>query len=447
MKTMAESNIKNNNTEDLFYNLYHLHPVDNNGNRRQNGDTDDCRCEPFNNEITKGWYYARKYVLDKLESERKWGAEGVMPSSSNRVHIVIHYNGDPMSLYIARQVALFMHFPNFKEGNGKTNAPSNTTVITILYNKKEDIIKLLRREEYLCNLPDVCRCTFVDWSSKEKTTINEYSYIDIELELVAFEKEDNFKDYKCRDYGSLQPIVISQGEINNVYGQKDVKLNMDVTNARRVNMVYNVGTDINNLPADDPNTAERYSKALLYFCYQQSQNDTLTEWNKLATYKKEEDRHKVTWQIKLRNKLSNVICADCFVTRLMSILSCTKREELKELIVNHETETLSKVKANLPILAQCEHARWNTEKLILGFAPFTPQDQYEDNRLFGSMRNTHRKKLKDNKAHHIDLCSYQDLRRRNPAEMKYDCFLIMAMVRILKENFEQIKTAEDEQRN
>lgn len=70
---MAESNIKNNNTEDLFYNMYHLHPVDNNGNRRQNGDTDDYRCEPFNNEITKGWYYARKYVLDKLESEKKMG--------------------------------------------------------------------------------------------------------------------------------------------------------------------------------------------------------------------------------------------------------------------------------------------------------------------------------------------------------------------------------------
>lgn len=443
---MAESN-NNNNTEDLFYNLYHLHPVDNNGNRTPKDDTDDYKCKPFNNDIIKGWYYARKYVIDKMTTDRNWGAEGIMPSSNDRVHIVIPYNGDPMSLFIARQVALVMHFPNFSEEDGKTKAPSNTTVITILYNKNEDIIKLLRREEYLCNLPDVCRYTFVDWSSKKETIENEHSYIDIELELVAFEKEDNFKDYESRDYGSLQPIIIPQEEINNVYEQKDVKQNMDVTNARRVNMVYNVGSDIYNLPADDPNTAERYSKALLYFCYQQSQNDTLTEWNKLATYKKEEDRHKVTWQIKLRNKLSNVLCADCFVTRLMSILSCTKREELKELIVNHETETLSKVKANLPILVQCEHARWNTEKLILGFAPFTPQDQYEDNRLFGSMRNTHRKKLKDNKAHHIDLCSYQDLRRRNPADMKYDCFLIMAMVRILKEKYEQIKIAEDEQRN
>ncbi len=432
---MAESNINNNNTEDLFYNLYHLHPVDNNGNRTQNDDRDDYKCEPFNNETIKGWYYARKYVLDKLATEKNWGAEGITPFSNDRVHIVIHYNGDPMSLFIARQVALVMHFPNFSEEDGKTKAPSDTTVITILYNKKEDIIKLLRREEYLCNLPDVCRCTFVDWSNKKETIENEHSYIDIELELVAFEQEDNFKDYESRDYGSLQPIIIPQGEINNVYEQKDVKLNMDVTNARRVNMVYNVGTDIDNLPADDPNTAERYSKALLYFYYQQSQNDTLTKWNGLASYNKEEDWHKVTWQIQLRNKLSNVFCADCFEIRLMSILCCTKREELKDKIVNHEKETLSKVKANLQILAQCEHVRWNTEKLILGFAPLTPQEQYEGHRFFGSSRNAYRKNLKNNKAHHIDLCSYQDLRRRDPNNMKYDCFLMMAMVRILKEKY------------
>jgi len=437
---MAESNINNNNTEDLFYNLYHLHPVDNNGNRTQNDDRDDYKCEPFNNETIKGWYYARKYVLYKLATEKNWGAEGITPFSNDRVHIVIHYNGDPMSLYIARQVALAMHFPNFKEGDEKTNAPTNTTVITILYNKKEDIIKLLRREEYLCNLPDICRYTLVDWSSQKENTIHENSYIDIELELVAFEKEDNFKDYKSKDYGSLQSIIISQEEINEVYKKKDVKLGMDVTNARRVNMVYNVGTDFDNLPADDPNTAERYSKALLYFCYQQSQNDTLTKWNKLATYKKEEDRHEVTWQIQLRNKLSNVFCADCFETRLMSILSCKTREELKDKIVNYETETLSKVKDDLQILAKCEHARWNTEKLILGFAPFTPKEQYEVHRLFGLQRNALRKKLKDNKAHHIDLCSYQDLRRRDPNNRKYDCFLMMAMVRILKEKYLMQKT-------
>lgn len=92
------------------------------------------------------------------------------------------------------------------------------------------------------------------------------------------------------------------------------------------------------------------------------------------------------------------------------------------------------VKDNIMSLAMCEHARWNVEKLINGFLPLTAKEQYEDNLCFGTSRNSYRKKLK-NKAHHIYLCSYHDLRRINPSDMKYDCFLMMAMVRIIKENF------------
>ena len=89
----------------------------------------------------------------------------------------------------------------------------------------------------------------------------------------------------------------------------------------------------------------------------------------------------------------------------------------------------------LQAMAKCEHARWNVEKLILGFSTLTPEELYEDNRRFGSSRNSYRKELKK-KAHHIDLCSYHHLQRINPADMKYDCFLMLAMVRILKEDIE-----------
>ena len=39
------------------------------------------------------------------------------------------------------------------------------------------------------------------------------------------------------------------------------------------------------------------------------------------------------------------------------------------------------------------------------------------------------------------------MQRRNPADMKYDCFLMMAIAWILKDNYEQLMITEDEQRN
>lgn len=426
---MAESN---NNMEDLFGELLHMHPVDENGYRIQTDNKDGSNCQPFKDETVKGWYRARAYVLKKMETEKNWGAEGITVGSNNRIHIVIHYHGEPISLFIARQVALAMHFPNFSEGDSRTFKSRNTTVITILYKRKKDfdIMRELRREEYLCNLPDVCRC--VKWyKGKEEETINPYSYIDIELELVGFDNESDFKG-AVNNQGAN--VVIDEETIKCIQANSYIE-SLDVTNARRVNMVYNVGADIDNLSADDPNTAERYDKALLYFCYQQSPDNTLKKWGKLTGNSKAEERQSVKYQIQLRNKLSNVLCADCFEARLLSLFENKTSKDLRNMILGYETDTLAKVKCNLQTLAKCEHSRWNVEKLILGFSPFTAKEQYEDSLRFGSSRNSYRKELKNNKALHIDLCSYQDLRRRNPGDMKYDCFLMLAMVRILKERY------------
>ena len=110
------------------------------------------------------------------------------------------------------------------------------------------------------------------------------------------------------------------------------------------------------------------------------------------------------------------------------------QETLRWLLNKKYRQVLRIVKENITSLAMCEHARWNVEKLINGFEPLTLKEHNEDNIRFGASRNSYRKKLK-NKAHHIDLGSYQELRRINPSDMKYDCFLTMAMIRILKERY------------
>ena len=91
------------------------------------------------------------------------------------------------------------------------------------------------------------------------------------------------------------------------------------------------------------------------------------------------------------------------------------------------------VKDNIESLARCEHARWNVEKLLLGFRPLSEKEQLEDEQLFGKDRKDYRKSLKK-RGIHIDLCSYRDLRRINPGDMKYDCFLIIAIPRIYTEH-------------
>lgn len=452
--------------EDLFKDMRRLHRKDEAGS-----------CEAFGEDVVQGWCRARNYVLSKLKKEKSWGSDGIAASSSERVHIVIDCV-DPMAFYIARHAALALHFPNFNEGDGVSQAPSNSTMITLLYNRKKypDIIAELRKEEFLGNLTNLCKYTLITAEKEDKengqkwkncVVKNPYSFVGIELELLGF-NDDDF-GYEANEKGGLGLVHVDREAIEEEKNRKcdsnkcDCKLN--VTHARRVNMVYQVGADIDNLPPDDPNISDRYSRALLYFCYQQSKGKTLEKWNEIAEYTNEDDKKGTLYQIKLRNKLSNDFCADCFVTRLKSLFDNKVRKDMEKvikkaycsendvkknenfdyktvrittkmlnyMIKNHEKDLLMLVGNNLKAMARCEHARWNVEKLILGFSPFSPQEHYEYNCRFGFSRSSYRNGLKKNKGHHIDLCSYEDLYRIDPDNMKYDSFLMLAMVKILKE--------------
>lgn len=413
---MPDSNKNIGYMEDLFQMMRPLPPY-------EQRDIASCQ-DTFDEHVIEGWYCAREYVLEQLSKDKNMGADGIHPFSSDHVHVIIHYIS-PMALFIARQVALVTHFPNFKEGDGKKCSPKYCTKITILYNRTMhlDILKELKKEECLCHLPDICKCSFINGNTGEIVElINKHSYIDIELELVSYE-DDDFDKYtpKREDGSSLKPVIIGNGVLGKI---SHCTQKIDIRNARRVNMVYNVGADIDNLPPDDPNTAKRYGKALLYFCYQQPSEETKEKWDSLCSDKGNDMT--LAFQISLRNKLSNVFCSDCIPSRIKSVL-----DKPDDLLTKDEKELLAIVKDNLQVLAQCEHARWNVEKLIFGFSPLTPEERWEDAQLFGTFRNAYRKSLKK-KGHHIDLCSYQDLRRIDPGNMKYDCFLMLAISKILR---------------
>lgn len=452
-----------NNELEIFSQLQRLYPYIN--EKVESGIVKDF------SEFVNNWYLARHYVLNILQ----FGRFSISPTSSQYINIIIDGVSDLM-LCIARQISLVAHYPNFDEISG-----SNRTVITILFDSSSEpeIVDKVSREEYLCNLPKLCKYEIKEWNGKDviiKLKKNKQSYIDIELEFI------DIKGHKSDDYLSCNKIdekkyigkndtylLIKEETVKAELKDVDVKAisSINIINARRTNMVYCVGGDIDNLAPDDPNTADRYSRALHYFCYQQNEKDIQKKWDEF--FKKDDDGKPtdcIDDQIAVRNLLSNICCSDCFESRLRSVVTQNNlkeqfkgdrfknircrysnyykgimsdkhydidQETLEWLLDNKYRQVLRIVKENIASLAKCEHARWNVEKLILGFSPLTLEEHYEDNIHFGASRNSYRKKLKK-KNHHIDLCSYQELRRINPSDMKYDCFLMMAMVRILREN-------------
>jgi len=70
----------------------------------------------------------------------------------------------------------------------------------------------------------------------------------------------------------------------------------------------------------------------------------------------------------------------------------------------------------------------------MGYRPLNKQERIKDERLFGDVKKRYRDQLKkrQNDPTHIDLCSNADLRRINPNDMKYDCFIMLAIPMILK---------------
>ena len=177
-----------NNELDVFRQIRRFYPIVN--EKSESGTVDDF------SEFVGNWYIARYYVLDIL----KFGRFSISPSSSKRINIIID-GVSGLMLCIARQIALVAHYPNFNETSG-----SNRTVITMLFDSSSEpeIINKVSREEYLCNLPILCKYSVKIWDGKDVIITleeNKQSYIDIELEFI------DIKGHKSDDYLSSSNIV------------------------------------------------------------------------------------------------------------------------------------------------------------------------------------------------------------------------------------------------
>lgn len=351
----------------------------------------DRNGNKYPEETVKNWYKARVYVLDKLKDM------AFVPKSEGHMQAIVE--GDsPLMLSAVRSVALYAHYLNFEEEDLFGNiVAKNRTVITLV-SQNDDIDKELRKEEYLCNLMDVCR-----WS-KFGEVHNAGSYLDTELQIVKEAVEDKEAKVVRMNESELIDFISKKNE-NDVYS-------IDTRKAVMVGKMYELGSIIDNLPAEDIHSAKRYSMALDAF-----QNLLLKE--ELSPLV-----NKAKWEIdmrKVKGGVSSIFCADCFESRALTMSRCDNND-----IRNWEKYNME--------LSVSEHARWVTERLVMGFRPFTASESYQFESLFGNKRYSYSKMLKDNVLDqaHLDICSFRDLRRINPGDMIYDSFLLLAIPRILE---------------
>lgn len=359
---------------------------------------------PFSEDTIKNWYIARTYVLKVLSEKEK--EHSFTPDTNEFLHVVLT-SDDTRMLFIARQIALSAHYINFNEECDKGESCCRTRISII--SEDVNIKQKLSAEEYLCNLPQYCRYVVEDKID------NPHSYIDIEIHIVS--------DIPVEGKHEMM-LVIKKGDVDNYFdrvleGDEDV-FTIDTRKAFYASRMYNIGETIDNLPAENIHDTKRYTMALNVYQYKR-----LTETPQ-RLFDKPIDEGK---QYQLKEALSNVFCSDCFESRANAIGHLCKGDakDMNALWEKHN-EALSK----------SEHARWVVEKLIMGYRPFDEKERHHDEELQAQFKS--KTKLKkyhnslkrsDKELAHIDLCSYRDLRRINPNDLKYDSFLMLAIPKIL----------------
>lgn len=364
--------------------------------------------EFFEDTIVKQWYLARNYVKDVIQIEKYV----FKPEDDDFLHIIA--DGDaPCQLFVVRQIALLAHFLNYNENN-PIESHRHRTVIS-LFSSNKNIKNVLEQEEYLYNLTKYCKYSEVDSKTK-----NPGSYVDIEVNVVNDESQI--------EVFSQNTIYVKKTEVEDYFEQNKDKKDLcliETSAAYYAGKVYDIGAAYTNIPAEDIHCVERYTLALSIF-----QNDVLKlenekEFNE-GKYQKAQTGEFSLGEIK--KSISNVLCADCFKIRQKSIEKVVGKENVSQKEWAKYNEPLSK----------SEHARWIVEKLILGYRPLSREEHFQLESLHVEFKNTDKKKayldnLKNNDKDpaHIDLCSYAELRRIKPEDLKYDSFLMLAIPSIL----------------
>ncbi len=371
---------------------------------------------------------ARHIVLNGIE--KPLDDKGISSTDPRHVHVVI-VGTDALSLAVLRQVALIAHYPNFDDETG-----ANRTRITVIDTKAKDKEALDKMQESIRqmtgHLLQECyiRHLMLTPGSVEEVGSNhrQDSFIDLEFEwvgtgigkpldyfqtlgdanaLVSVFSTPETLDKAEAEYAQthfLQHYPIDPERLSQSISGKGI----DVRRARLINTIYNVGTYLKDICMSDIYNVKAYHLSLSTFVKHTPDKKVMKLWEEIAHSNE--------------LKLSNVYCGDCFDVKVRSVTG-GKSLALQQIdsLIAEQIEPLSK----------SEHARWNVDKLILGFRPYTAQERYEDEFKFGADIKKSRSRMKKVHKAHIDICSCRELARIDPESIKYDCFLTLALAGII----------------
>lgn len=370
---------------------------------------------------------ARHIVLNEIKNV---DCTGIGYATNNCVHAVI-IGTDIVALHLARQLALICHYPNFNDELEKNR--TKITIISPNISSRDDIDNVQRcLEEITGNLLSECvwQCKLIT-SGKEEiwSCSKEKSFIDIEFEFVGLNKvgiDTYFRDYfkssdedivSVLDNDNTMSPQMQSYMVEHYYQYQSIdmavireKINdckIDVRRAKVLNMVYCTGSHLKNLILSDVYEIFAYKTFIDIFCRYTKSNKVEAYWDNI---------------VDKTVRLSNVLCADTLESKLRSISMCKRLSKTKML----DSKSLEQ-------MARSEHARWCVEKLILGYRTYTSQERYNDELLFvdKNVMNEERNRLKEIEHAHIDICSCRNMLRNNPENLKYDCFLVLAVEEII----------------
>lgn len=383
--------------------------------------------EKYDDRVVRNYYIARRFTLNLLQ---KIAEDYVFNSNFNKYLHFVLTGADERMLSIARHLALYSHFINFKE-EAEGDRPANRTIITIVSASK-DLKEILSREEYLCNLPDYCRFIDLDGS-----VANDDSYLDIEIHLSS-----EVPAFRPSEIGHLIEKPDVDAFFDSVRDDDDNVFYIDTRKAYYTDQMYNIGATVDNLPYVDIHDSHRYTLALDVCQYAKLK---LSPEPMLKQPDEKGNSYEKGKQYELKQMLSNVFCSDCFELRFSALKPSPQKKEEEEdkkgkkKKKDTEKEERAKWEENNQALCVSEHARWVVEKLILGYRSPNADEyrQYERLRLHSDSKDKIKNfknslKRNDDILAHFNLCSYRDLRRIDPDNLKYDSFLMLAIPKILQ---------------
>lgn len=373
------------------------------------------------NLLSKDEAIARHIILKNI---KHLDGDGIAPNSEISVHVIIVGTSE-LSFAVARQVALTAHYPNFDE-----KSSNNRTKITIISEKEADTI-FLELKKATGNLLDISKYSYLKYCDDNFDCIkveNSDSFLDLEFEILTINKslqEKYFNQIKKESNNKLISVLFEKTDLFefsdrtllncfyqnfeiDAHNYDEVTTSVDISKAMIIKTIYNEGIDMKNVTISDKSNIHVFDKII----------------NIVAKFTRSK-KIRQNWEgISNDEKLSNIICADCLESKYRSCNKADIKNKIGLVLID-----------NLSAFSKSEHTRWCVEKLILNYRPYTKYERFKYTKLSNKDKKLMKNNMKNsvNKAH-IDICSNNRLISTDPDSFKFDCFITLAINKIINPN-------------